>query len=445
MFSIDSSINQGAPLLFNFGNSTCAPLMFTSPQDELLACRNGAWLGCFLTLSPVYDISGPDVVKLMNYVSVNRDYAKLKVGGSRHTILCNEKGQMLADGVLMRLEEDLYRSYWLAPVLAYYVETLGFNVQGKWVYDEFFLQIDGPRSLEIMEKVSGTNIHDLKFAQHKFIEIKGIPTSIHRLGMSGSLAYEMHGPMKDIDTVYNAIVEAGQEFGIKRLGLVNYCRNHTQGGYPNQYIHFYYPFLINGEGMKQYVLDHMGYNVQFGQYKFYGSASDDIQNAFVTPFDVKWDYLINYDHDFIGKEALLKLKENPPRTVVTLEWDAEDVAKVFASQLMGKDIAPWDDISRVADGALTDPFVISKVIKDGSMIGVASGRLRDFYHQKMISLAFIDRKYANEGEELSVLWGTDPNTAMPIKVTVARFPYFNEEYRNETFDVEKIPHPNFNK
>ena len=79
------------------------------------------------------------------------------------------------------------------------------------------------------------------------------------------------------------------------------------------------------------------------------------------------------------------------------------------------------------------------------MIGVASGRLKDFYHQKMISLAFIDRKYANEGEELSVLWGTDPNTAMPIKVTVARFPYFNEEYSNETFDVEKIPHPNFNK
>lgn len=65
---------------------------------------------------------------------------------------------------------------------------------------------------------------------------------------------------------------------------------------------------------------------------------------------------------------------------MTLEWDAEDVAKVFVSQFMGKDIAPCDDISGVADGALTDPFVISKVIKDGSMIGVASGRLKDFYH-----------------------------------------------------------------
>ena len=45
------------------------------------------------------------------------------------------------------------------------------------------------------------------------------------------------------------------------------------------------------------------------------SASDDVQNAFVTPFDVKWDYLINWNHDFVGKEALQKIAENPKRTI----------------------------------------------------------------------------------------------------------------------------------
>ena len=54
----------------------------------------------------------------MNYVSVNRDYSTLKVGGSRHTIMCNEKGQMLADGVMMRVDENRYLTYWLDPVLA---------------------------------------------------------------------------------------------------------------------------------------------------------------------------------------------------------------------------------------------------------------------------------------------------------------------------------------
>lgn len=444
MFSIDNPLNQKAMLIMNFGG-TYLPYMYSSPQNELLGCRTGAWLGSMLNCSPVYELSGPDVVKLMNYVSVNRDYSTLPIGGSRHTILCNDKGQMLADGVLMRKDENRYFTYWLAPVLAYYVETLGYDVQGKWITDEFFIQIDGPRSLEIMEEVSGTDLHDLKFAKHKEISIAGVKTTIHRLGMSGCLAYEMHGDMEQIGVVYEAIANAGEKYGLRRLGWANYCRNHTQGGYPNQYIHFYYPFLVNGEEMKKYVIEHHGWNPQFCQYNFYGSASDDIQNAFVTPFDVKWEYLINYNHDFIGKDALLKLRDNPPRTVVTLEWNAEDVGKVFASQLCGTPVLPCDDISNVADGAMTDFFVISKVIYEEKMIGVASGRIRDYYHNTMISLAFIDKEFATEGNELTVIWGTNPETALNVRAKVVSFPYYNEEFRNETFDVEKIPHPVFEK
>lgn len=438
MFAIDNVLNQKATSLMNFGG-TYMPLMYTYPQDELLACRTGAWLGSFLNLSPVYDISGPDAVEFLNYVSVNRDYSKMKVGGSRHTIICNEKGQMMADGVLMRKEENLYRTYWLAPVIAFYAETLDYDVQGKWVYDEFFIQIDGPKSLEIMEKVSGKDLHDLKFARHTDIVVAGVPTTIHRLGMSGCLAYEMHGDMSKLETVYEAIMEAGEEFGIKRLGWMNYCRNHTQGGYPNQWIHYYYPTLLENEEMKQYIAEHSGYNIMMNAYNFYGSASDDIQNAFVTPFDVKWEYLINYDHDFIGKDALLKIKEDPKRTVVTLEWDPADIGACFAEQFKGKFTLPFDDISNMADGAMVDFFVISKIMNGDKMVGVATGRERDFYHNTMISLAFLDKEHAVEGTELTVLWGTNPKTVFPIKVKVAQFPYYNEEFRNETFDTSNIP------
>ena len=443
MFKINNLVNSHALLLMNWGNDYYVPMLYSSPQEELLACRNGAWLGNFLNCSPVYELSGPDVVKLMNYVRVNRDYSTLKVGGSRHTIMCNEKGQMLADGVMMRVDENRYLTYWLAPVLAYYVETLGYDVQGRWVTDEFFIQIDGPRSLEIMEKVSGKDLHSLKFAKHTEIEIAGVKTTIHRLGMSGCLAYEMHGDMNKVGEVYEAIAQAGEEYGLKRLGMMNYCRNHTQGGYPNQYIHFYYPFLLNDEKMKQYVIEHCGWNTQFCQYNFHGSAADDIENGFVNPYDVKWDYLINWDHDFIGKKALQEMAKAPARTVVTLEWNAEDIGKAFASQFTGTPVMPWDDISNIADGALLDFFVISKVMNGNQMIGVASGRERDFYHGNMISLAFINREYANVGDEYTVMWGSTPLSAQPIRVKVAPFPYYNEEMRNETFDVEKIPHPVF--
>lgn len=441
MFTQNGPINSGALSLIPYRNGFM-PGAYESPKAELLGCRTGAWLGCFLNVSPVYDIWGPDAVKLLNYVCVNRDFEKLKIGKSRHAILCNEKGQMLADGVLMRKDETVYRTYWLAPTISYYVDTLGLDVHGAWVLDEFFFQIDGPKSLEIMEKASGTDLHDLKFAQNKMIQIAGCDVNIHRLGMSGCLAYEMHGAMDQAENVYGAIYEAGKDMGIHRLAFPNYCRNHTQAGYPNQWIHYWYPLLTSGEGLAEYVKNCPYINPKFKVYNFFGSANDDIDNSFVTPFDVSWDYLINYDHEFIGKAALLELKQKQPRKAVTLEWDADDVGKVFASQFRGTSVKPCDEIISVGDGG-NAPFVISKVLDGDKMIGVASGRIHDFYHSRMISLAFVEYDKAVEGKEFTVIWGTDPETAMPIKATVAQFPYYNEEYRNETFDVENIPHPDF--
>ena len=127
---------------------------------------------------------------------------------------------------------------------------------------------------------------------------------------------------------------------------------------------------------------------------------------------------------------------------MTLEWDADDVGKVFASQFKNTEHIPTDDISAVGDGG-AGPFTMSKVMDGEQMIGVATGRTRDYYHRRMISLAYIRRDLAVDGKELTVVWGTNPKNQMNIRATVAQFPYYNEEYRNETFDVEKIPHPAF--
>ncbi|MDI3537607.1 MAG: hypothetical protein PWP16_911 [Eubacteriaceae bacterium] len=443
MFTIDSAVNKECPVLVNRGEGLgLYPYVFTSSKDEMLACRESAWLGCFLNCSPVYDITGPDAVKLLNYTCVNRDFGKLKIGGSRHALMCNEKGQLLADGLIIRTGDESFRTYWLAPILSFYTDTLGMNVSGAWVQDEYFYQIDGPKSLQIMEKASQTDLHDMKFAGRKNIEIAGTEVTIVRLGMSGALAYEIHGSTDHADVVYDAVVAAGSAFGLKRQGISNYCRSHTQGGYPNQWIHFWYPWLSSGQPLSDYIKACPYINPKFKEYPFLGSAGDDTENAFVTPFDVDWDYLINYDHDFIGKATLQKIAEAPAKKCVTLEWNAEDVGKVFATQFIGTKVRPADDITRVGDGG-DAPYVISKVLINDKMIGMTSGRTHDYYHQKMISLAFIDKDYAIEGKELTVVWGTPGTTQVEIRATVAQFPYYNEEYRNETFDVEKIPHPIF--
>lgn len=410
------------------------PYNYTGAPDELLACRNGAWLSVSLNSTPTYDIWGPDAVKLLNSVCVNRDFSKLKEGLSRHAIICNEKGQMLADGVIIKTGADHFRSYWVAP-LAYYVEKSDLDVQGAFIMDEYFYQLDGPRSLEILEKACDSDLHDIQYAHNRMVKIDGMEMRVHRLGMSGSLAYELHGPAEDADKVYRKIKEAGADFGLKPMGGRHYCVNHTQAGIPNQWIHYYYPYFSSGKEMAEY----------FGHFMprlaYVGSCAEDEENYYVTPYEVSWGNLVNFNHEFPGKAALQKIAANPPRTAVTLEWNAEDVADVFASQFRGSAVTPYDSIERPWEGV--DAPAVSlradKVLVNGKFIGPASGRINDYYHRKCISLAFIDKEYAVEGTPVIVLWGTPGHPQKEIRAIVATFPYFNEDYRNETCDVEKIP------
>lgn len=244
MFPITSEINRGAQSILPMGSALYYPAVFTNTREEMLAARNTAWFGVALTMSPTCDLSGSDVVKLLNYTCINRDFGNLKIGGSRHVLMCNDKWQIITEGVLLRTEETKYRAYWLYPVLGYYVNKLGLDVQVEMINNEFTFQLDGPKSLEILEKAARTDIHNLKFGKNTKIEIAGVPILVYRLGMSGGLAYEMHGTMDQADKVYTAILEAGQEFGIVRQGYNHYNLNHTQAGYPNTAIHFC--FVLEG-------------------------------------------------------------------------------------------------------------------------------------------------------------------------------------------------------
>jgi glycine cleavage system aminomethyltransferase T len=303
-----------------------------------------AWLGVTLNSSPVYDVFGSDAVKFLNSVCVNRDFGNFPYGTSKHVLICNDMGKMLADGVMIKTEDDRFRTYCLAPVISYYVMTSGMDVQGENISDEYFFQIDGPKSLEILEKACPCDLHDIKFAQNRKVKICGTDMVVNRLGMSGALAYEVHGAAKDAEVAYTKIREVLEEFGGKPQGFKNYpIINHTPGGYPNQYQHFMYPWFSSGEGLAEFMK-----KAGWMKYPFKGSASDDDDNFYATPYDFGWGYLVSFDHDFMGKDPLMEIAKNPPRKMVTLEWNAEDVGDVFMSQLRGRDVEPYENIESPA-------------------------------------------------------------------------------------------------
>ncbi len=430
-----SGIYRGASSIRNL-RGTYLPYEFTGAKSEYLAGRESAWLGVCLNTTPIYSVSGPDAAKFFTQTCVNRDFSLMNVGSSKHALICNANGQMLADGVVSKWEEGRFRTYWMAPVLQYFLETSGLDVKGEYSQDEYFFQIDGPKSLEIMERACECDLHDIKFARNKKVMIAGTEMVVHRLGMSGALAYEVHGAAKDAEVAYAKIRESLEAFGGKLQGIKNYVVvNHTPAGYPNQYQHYQYPWFSSGPGLAEFMKKAWTFVLPSA-----GSASDNEENLFVTPYEVGWGYLVNFDHDFMGKEALQKVRHNPARQAVTLEWNTEDVGDVFMSQFRGRDVEPYDEIEyNTMPGYVRADYVLAGEKK----IGIASGRVTAFYERRMVSLAFIDPAFAQEGKEVVVLWGAPHGPQKKIRATVARFPYYNGEFRNETFDTNKIPRPTF--
>ena len=343
----DPSLN-GATLLFQMAPGAIVPWQYTDIADEISGYQESAWIGTTLMMSPVYDVIGPDAVKLFHQVCVN-DFSNLKFTGIRHAVLCNDDGQILTDGVVIRIAEDRYRTYWLSPVLKYYVEASDLDVRGEDVSGtEYFIQVQGEKSLEILEDAFEADLHDIAFAKHRLADMQGREVRVIRLGMSGNLAYEIHGPMEDFEYVYNRVIESGAKFGAKRLGNQTYnLFNHTEAGFPNIALHYPLPYYESGADMKAWFDENI--MAGFGNNnRVLSGSSTDLQERFVTPYDVGWDFLVKFNHDFVGREALERIAASKTRTVTTLEWNPEDVAKVFANNIT-PGAQKTDDITAPSD------------------------------------------------------------------------------------------------
>lgn len=438
---------ETATLLFQMAPGLLVPYEFGGVEYEIDGYRKSAWIGTTLMISPIYDVTGPDAVKFLNSICVN-DFTNLTMKGLRHAVICNEKGQVLTDGVVIRIAEDRYRTYWLNPPIDYFLKTSGMNVTGEEMTGkEYFIQISGEKSLEILEDAFKADLHDIKFATHRKETMDGKEVEIVRLGMSGNLAYEIHGPMAEFDEVYRQVWESGKKFGARKLGMHAYnLFNHTEAGFPNIHLHYPLPWFESGADMAKYMYENPQNSMFNINRKLKGSVGDDLQTRFVTPYDVGWGFLVKYNHEFRGREALEELSKNPPRTSVTLEWNAEDVGAVFSTQFQPgeeacESIAAESELTVKSNSFRGEAaYRADRILCDGKDVGISSGRIVSYHYNSMISLGFIDPAYAKEGTELTLIWGTPGTRQMNIRVKVAKLPYNSDFIRNEKKDVEEIPH-----
>jgi glycine cleavage system aminomethyltransferase T len=414
------------------------PWEYTGWRDETMSWKETCYLHGNLNPTPTFRIGGPEAVKFLSDICVNT-LKNFPIGTGKHGIMCTEEGFIMQDGVMIRVGEDDFITYWMAPYIAYALMKGRYDAMGEDLTGKVFLfQIAGPRSLEVLEAASGDDLHDIKFMHHRMTNINGMEVRVLRMGMAGTLAYEVHGQIGDALPIYNAILKAGEPFGIRRLGHHAYMMNHTEDGFPQAYYHFPYPWFEDKDFSE--FLKKMG-GIQASRQNIRGSIGPDVRLCYRNPVELGWAGMIKFDHDFVGRKALEKEVANPRRKMVTLVWNTKDIIDVYASQFQpGEPYPNMDEPNNFPTEHGENTYHVDQVLKNGKLVGISSGRAYSYYYREMLSLCSIDVKHSAIGTEVIVLWG-DPGTRQKkIRAKVARFPYLNEN-RNQVVDVSKIPHP----
>lgn len=152
-------------------------------------------------------IEGPDAQAVLNKVSIN-DCMKWPIGKCKHLVQCDEAGLVVNHGLYTRDSETRFRSFACSPTeVSAQIATGQYDCVESFK-DFFVFQISGPLSLTVIEKVLGQNYHDVAFLETRAVSVPGIDSKemeICRIGMSGTLAYELRGPAEYGPEVYDRV------------------------------------------------------------------------------------------------------------------------------------------------------------------------------------------------------------------------------------------------
>ena len=423
------------------------PNEFTSWRDEQWAWRNTAVLFDQTHHMAELMIEGPDALKLLSYTGIN-SFANFPVNRAKQFVPVSHSGHVIGDVILFHLAENQCLIVGRVPTInwiEYHAKTGGFNVtierddrspsrsgSKAVIRKRYRYQVQGPNAWKVLEKVNGGPIPDVKFFTMDKIRIGGRDVRCLRHGMSGAPGLEIWGPYEDAEEIRDIIFEAGKEFGLRLCGSRAYATNTLESGWIPSPL----PAVYTGEKMKAYreYLPAEGYE---GGGSIGGSfVSKDIEDYYVTPYELGYGPFVKFDHDFIGREALEKMAGKPHRKKVTFEWNADDVAKVFRSFCEpGIENYKYIDIPN-ANYASTNADMI---VKGSKTVGMSMFAGYSYNERSYLSLGIVDPD-VQVGDVLTMVWGeenggtkkttVEPHKQTEIRVRVSPVPYAQEAREN---------------
>jgi aminomethyltransferase len=212
----DATVRWGAQG-FSTYNHMYIPRDFGNPEENFWNLINHAIL-CDVAVERQVQIKGPDASKFVQMMSP-RDLSEMKVGQCKYIILVNQNGGILNDPVLLKIADDCYWFSLADSDILFWAQGLAANSN----YDVEItepdvspLQLQGPKSRDIIIKLFGDRINDLKYFWFKPFNLGDINLIISRTGWSSELGYEIFLlDSNQGDDLYELLMSTGKEFGLK--------------------------------------------------------------------------------------------------------------------------------------------------------------------------------------------------------------------------------------
>jgi len=416
------------------------PYEFSNWRDEQRGWKETAVLFDQSHHMAEMTIKGPDALNLMSHCTINtfKNFAPNK---AKQMVPCSYDGYVIGDGILFYLAENELLFVGRAPTvnwLQFQAETGGFKVDhirddrspshaygNKVVRRHYRYQVQGPNAEQILERLHGGALPDVKFFNMDAINIKGRKVRALRHGMAGAPGLEIWGPYEERDEIRAAIIEAGKDFGLVLVGARAYSSNTLESGWIPSPL----PAVYTGEKMKKY-----REWLPASSYEATGSiggsfVSDNIEDYYTTPYELGYGPFVKFDHDFIGREALEKIADKPHRKKVTFAWHGEDMAKIYASLFdTGGENYKFFDLPNSNYASAT----FDKVVKNGKVVGFSMFGGYSFNERSALSLGIVDPDI-RIGETLTLVWGeenggtrkptVERHKQLEVGVTVSPVPY----------------------
>jgi vanillate/3-O-methylgallate O-demethylase len=383
-------------------------------------------------------LRGPDAVNLVSSLAVN-SFDTFGPGRSRHMVMCSPDGYLIGDGILTSLAENEVSLVGRAAghnYVRYHARTGQWDVEVE--EDEIFshnpagkrtmwrYQVEGPDAPALIEELIGGPLPEAPRLHILPATIAGKQCWAMRHTMAGNPGAEFWGPWDDGPAVKEAILAGGERYDMRRVGSMAYFTNALELGWIPRPM----PAIFSHDDLRPF-RQWLPAMASEANWSLGGSLdAPDIEDYYLTPWELGYGRVVKFDHDYVGREALEAARDDDHRRKVTLVWDPSDVAGVVESYMRADETPPlYIQFPRATYATWQFDAVRDR---QGNPVGTSTYVGFIWGERSMLSLAVVDPAFAEPGTPVTVTWGEpqggaksiglEPHRQVEIRATVAPAP-----------------------